>query len=70
MAISYQLFNYIMPARRFPPPWYVEEQPARLLRDHNGHCHQHRQVAGPFAATTECETRQNKYLSGTELTGP
>jgi len=24
-------------ARRFPPPWSVEEQPARfVVRDHNG----------------------------------
>jgi hypothetical protein len=26
-----------MPARRFPPPWSVEEQPSCLVvRDHNG----------------------------------
>jgi hypothetical protein len=26
-----------MPARRFPPPWSVEEQPACfVVRDHNG----------------------------------
>jgi len=42
------LFDPLRPARRFPPPWSVEEQAACfVVRDHNGQ----QLVSGKLVAT-------------------